>query len=255
MGQKLGQHFLQNKEAIEKIVGLVEPRRGELIVEIGPGEGALTIPLAVVCKNSGARLIAIEKDRRLAGKIDFAEVIVGDAIKDLAEIVENYQLPATGYKLVGNIPYYITGKLLRTIEGLRPRPVKTILMVQKEVAERVSAIAPKMNLLSSAVQVWAEAEIIFTLGAKDFLPPPKVDSAVIVLTPKKNIPANLKNYYALIKRIFASPRKTLVNNLLANSALRREEVEKVLEKAGIEVGARGQNLSLDQILALEKLLY
>lgn len=255
MGQKLGQHFLQNKDAIKRIVDLVEPKHGELIIEIGPGEGALTRPLAEACNGAGARLATIERDRFLTSRIDFAEVIIGDAIKDLAEVVGRSLKKGESYKVVGNIPYYITGKLFRTLEGLKPKPIKTILMIQKEVAERVSAQAPKMNLLSCAVQIWADAEIIFTLGANDFSPPPKVDSAVITLTTKKNIPADLKNYYALIKRIFAGPRKTLANNLLGDPALTREDIARILKKAGIESEARGQNLSLEQILALEKILY
>ncbi len=213
MPSKLGQNFLINKKALEAIAKALEIKDGETIVEIGPGHGELTEILAT---ETDDKIIAIEKDGELAGFLrrkfsdnDKIEIINGDALKVLPQIPKSYILNSKSYKVVGNIPYYITGYLLRILSELENKPSLAVLTIQKEVAERLVAKPPRMNLLAAAVQFWSEPEIIGELPKEDFRPMPKVNSATIKLKPKKSSPpANQKKYYRLIKIIFKQPRKT-----------------------------------------------
>ena len=191
MPKKLGQHFLKNKAAIQKIIASLELKTGETVIEVGPGKGALTIPLIEECRKVGCNFIGIEKDARLANQlmsyasatVNQFEILTGDALKILPDLTE--KLKTDNWKLVGNIPYYITGKLLRVLSELNPpaggKPALTILMIQKEVAERIIAEPPRMNLLSAATQFWAEPKILMNLKSTDFDPAPEVDSAIITL--------------------------------------------------------------------------
>ncbi|MBI4993852.1 hypothetical protein HZC33_02775 [Candidatus Wolfebacteria bacterium] len=188
MGNYLGQHFLKNKQKLQKIVEAIDLEKGDFIIEIGPGKGALTIPLFEKYKELNCKIIAIEKDSRLAQDLrnrisSGVEIIEGDALKVLPQIIQNYKLQTINYKLVGNIPYYITGYLFRILGELKNKPSKIVLLIQREVAERVCAKPPEMNLLAASVQFWAKPEIISYVSRKDFLPPPKVESAIIKLEP------------------------------------------------------------------------
>jgi len=303
MPQKLGQHFLKNISAIKKIIAVLDIQSGETIIEVGPGKGALTLPMAENLQFTiyNLQIIAIEKDgeliRQLNKKIKDLElknikVIEGDVLKILPELVS--KLKIVNYKLVGNIPYYITGKLLRTISELKNKPAVSVLMAQKEVAERICAVPPQMNLLAAATQYWASPEIILKLKAKEFDPPPEVDSAVIKLTTKKEIndlrgpkiacdfgdlggqkvagfkndyplPSlralpkqsefnETKNYYKLVHIIFKQPRKTLANNLKDGLEISREEIEKILNTLGLPLNSRPQDISVDNILKLAQRL-
>lgn len=231
----------------------------ETIIEIGPGNGELTFPLAEECKKIGCKLIGVEKDPILVDKltnlkINKLKILKGDVLKLLPKINKTYKLKnLQTYKLVGNIPYYITGKLLRVLSELENKPQLTILMIQKEVAERLTAQPPQMNLLAAAVQFWAEPKILFTLKPGDFNPPPKVESAVIYLTPK---PPTLSSntYYQFIHAAFKQPRKTLVNNLRIGLKKPKNEIENALRTAKIDLQARPQNLSINEIKLLTTLL-
>src|SRR3989344_4254862 len=164
MFQKLCQHFLINQSAIKKMIKSLKLKSGETIVEIGPGKGALTFPLIKECGANDCKIIAVERDPELAASLELLavrnnlqiEIIKDDALKILSEITKTYKLKPISYKLVGNIPYYITGKLLRILSELKNKPSLTVLTIQKEVAERIAAVPPKMNLLAAAVQFWAE---------------------------------------------------------------------------------------------------
>jgi 16S rRNA (adenine1518-N6/adenine1519-N6)-dimethyltransferase len=273
MNKHLGQHFLINKSAISKIVTALDLQKGDIFIEIGPGKGALTLSLAenfqFLIPNS--QIIAIEKDKKLAKelkkriqnlKLKNIEIIEGDALKILPSIITNYHKirTITNYKIVGNIPYYITGKLLRLLGELitnqsyeaKPRKIENIvLMLQKEVAERIAAKPPKMNLLAAAVQFWAEPKILFTLKPKDFSPAPKVNSAVIKLTPKPmTYDLRPMTYYKFIRTLFKQPRKTILNNLRTYEVLRLEIIKDKLKKLGINPQSRPQNLSIEQIIHL-----
>ncbi len=184
--QRLGQNFLINGVKLRKIVETLDLKSDDTIIEIGPGHGELTEELRI--QNLEFRVIAVEKDKKLAENLKekFAhdeniKIIEADILKILPQIPKSYVLNSKSYKIVGNIPYYITGHLLRIVSELKNKPSLIVLTVQKEVAERICAEPPKMNLLAASVQFWAEPKIIDYISKKDFRPQPKVDSAIIKL--------------------------------------------------------------------------
>ena len=282
MGKRLGQHFLINKDKLREIVEALDLKDGDTIIEIGPGHGELTKQLTT--NNLQLKIIAIEKDKELYEKLVNSnwkldkniKFICGDILKILPELITNYQLPITNYKIVGNIPYYITGYLLRILGELENKPSLIVLTIQKEVAERVCAKVGKTNLLAASVQFWAKPEIIGYISRKDFKPAPEVDSAIIKLKirtvlPYREAPPDgysgscsgnfsekiySENYYRFIKILFKQPRKTIVNNLefrIKNLEFRAENKEKLKEKLaeiGVEQNARPQDLSIEQIKKL-----
>jgi len=249
--KNLGQNFLTNKNKIGKIIRALELKNGDTVVEIGPGHGELTKEIITRSREQETRIIAIEKDGALAEKLrgevgrygDFVEIITGDVLKILPSLIRN-----SGYKVVGNIPYYITGFILRTLGELKNKPKIIVLTVQKEVAERITAKPPKMNLLAATVQFWAEAETLDIIPKSDFSPKPKVDSAIIKLIPRET-GADPVRYYSLVRTIFKQPRKTVLNNL-SPLAKNRKFIEEKLKKNGIGAGCRPQNLNILQIKRL-----
>lgn len=276
--KKLGQNFLKNQERIKKIVDALELKTGDTVIEIGPGHGEITRELI---KNPGVKVIAIEKDVKLAKKLqeDFKfqisnfktnsngqglklKVIEGDVLKILPQIT-HCPLQPTHYKLVGNIPFYLTGYLLRTISELEHKPDISVFVLQKEVAERLASKPPKMNLLAASVQFWARPEIIGSISKKDFRPRPAVDAAIVRLSTKKGCMTRhtsfpdcrllITNYYKIVKILFKQPRKTILNNLLAAKTalgLTKGEVMEKLSKASIDPQKRGQNLGVKEIKEL-----
>ncbi len=258
LSKSLGQHFLTNKKAIADIVAATNVSKGDNIIEIGPGTGAITEPLAAVAEKVGAKLFAIEKDTKLVIDIQKAISLLrnnvehGDALELLPILVG--KLEGEPYKLVGNIPYYITGGLLRVIGELPHKPTKIVLMVQKEVAERVSAKPGAMNLLAAATQYWGSPRVLFTLKPKDFTPAPEVSSAVIEIVPKeKSGSASLETekYYRLIKIAFKQPRKTLLNNLSEGfPEVSRGGVAQILDKMSLPATSRAQDLDVSALLKL-----
>ena len=287
MSRYLGQHFLINKDKIKKIVEALDLKEGDTVIEIGPGHGELTLLLA---RNfqfpiSNFRIITIEKDKKLVQILQkkFASdknirIIEGDALKILPKLTKSYKLKAKSYKIVGNIPYYITGYLLRVLAELERKPSLIVLTIQKEVAQRIIALRqaqgkPRMNLLAASVQFWAEPEIIDYVSRKDFQPAPEVDSAVIKMMVRPALPYRKvpvlktsknysKNYYRLIKILFKQPRKTILNNILEADkrgsmriieADKRGFLSKKLHKIGVSPSDRPENLSIKQIRELSTL--
>ncbi len=230
MPRYLGQHFLKNKEKLQEIIKALDLKSGDVVIEIGPGKGALTIPLLEECKKLDCKIIEIEKDKLFAGDLKEkfknnknVEIIEGDILKILPKLTTDYGLQTTNYKIVGNIPYYITGYLFRILGELENKSESIVLLIQKEVAERVCAKKGDMNLLAASVQFWAEPKIIGYVSKNDFSPPPKVESAIIKLTPitldrRSSMQCNEDDYYKFIKILFKQPRKTILNNLLSGIA-------------------------------------
>ena len=163
------------------------------------------------------------------------------------------------YKLIANIPYYITGKLLRLMSDLEHKPERAVLMVQEEVAERICAEPPKMNRLAASVQFWADAKIVARVPKADFSPVPEVDSAVILLTTRARPQVlQAKKYYSAVRSIFAQPRKTILNNVKAGTAkqnLSKQEIEAMLDKIGIDPSARPQDLTVEGITSIAEVLF
>lgn len=263
MSKRLGQHFLVTTSALKKIAAALEVKPGDTIIEIGPGHGELTNELLAVSfellekSKLATKVIAIEKDAKLARRLKerFSEkavvdVIEGDVLIVLPDVVKNYKLKATSYKLTGNIPYYVTGYLLRTIGDLEPKPERCVFTVQKEVAERLTAVPPRMNRLAASVQFWAEPRILTVLPGSGFRPRPKVDSAVVVLKTRGFKPGtNPQAYYKAVRVLFQQPRKTLSNNL-TEAGLSRKDANEVLKRNGLDPDLRPQNLDIQDILRI-----
>lgn len=198
--KSLGQNFLVNEGVLDRIVQAADIAPTDTIIEIGPGTGALTKRLVA----TGARVITIEKDRRLIEPLreQFPNIEVIEA--DILSWVP----PSTGnYKVVANIPYYLTSHLLRVMLEEWPAPTLAVLMVQEEVARRMMAAPPAMNLLALSVQLYATPSMVMRVSRGSFRPMPTVDSAVIKLIPHKNPDA--QSILTLAKKFFAHKRKQM----------------------------------------------
>lgn len=254
--KSLGQHFLINKKALLCVAESLQITPAETVIEIGPGHGELT---DLLIASPAKKIIAIEKDHELTELLkekyrsvgttkDIADRITvteGDALKDLAPIIQN----VGEYSLTGNIPYYITGYLLRIVGDLENKPLRMVLTIQKEVAERICAEPPKMNRLAACVQIWGAPKIMMKLKPNDFNPPPAVDSAIIAIETKKDAPVGdtLKNYYETVGILFQQPRKTILNNLSAGLNMQKEKALALLQKAGLHGAERPENLTIETI--------
>ncbi len=260
--RSLGQNFLINAGILEKIVSAAELSLNDTVLEIGPGTGNLTKPLS----EKAGQVIAIEKDPRLIEELHEkfkntnVTIIEGDILKlDIEKLFENCKLKIENcdYKVIANIPYYITSNLLRTIFEKWPRPKLIVLTIQKEVAQRIVAKPPNMSLLALSVQFYAEPKIIGYISRGSFRPMPKVDSAIIRLTPLQGplSEARLRGsekFFKVAKAGFSGKRKQLINNLSKNFGIIRGDLLKAFKEVGIEPDVRAENLSLEQWLTLSK---
>lgn len=260
MRQKLGQHFLTNTEVPEIMTAALELAAGDTVIEVGPGHGELTQAIVAAIEKANlkdVKLVAVERDEALAAGVrerfkeyGFFEVIEADILEFLGGPAGE-ALTKNGYKLIGNIPYYLTGHLLRVVGEREIQPALTVLMTQKEVAERMAANPPRMNRLAAAVQFWAKTKLLVKVGKEEFDPPPLVDSAVILLEALQPKTASEKEmYYALIRKLFAQPRKTILNNLGGKDPEAKKKVLAALEKFSLPADARSQDLSVEQISEL-----
>jgi 16S rRNA (adenine1518-N6/adenine1519-N6)-dimethyltransferase len=249
----LGQHFLINQGVLRKIIGVIDPKPDEVIVEIGPGKGALTVALA----EKAGHIVAIEKDERLIPGLrekmpPNVEVIHGDILRtDLREVSKRAGVPAL--RLVGNIPYSISSPLLFRVLDERDVVSDCIVLLQKEVAERLTAgpgtksYAPLGILLQNEF----EARIEFSVAAGSFSPPPKVQSALLKLRRRPSAlhpEAAEEPFRAFLRAAFAERRKMLWKNLS------RRATPAALEAAYAELGlarnVRAEELSPDVLVAL-----
>jgi len=264
MPKKLGQHFLNNPEIIEKIIKSANLKSTDVVLEIGPGEGVLTEKLAEKCQ----KVIAVEIDNKLVKLLHNKlrnnkniTIIHDDILKiNLPKLYSRYELQSTDYKLIANIPYYITSKILRVFLETENPPKEIILMVQKEVAERIIASSGKMSKLSISVQYYGKVEYFFTVKKENFNPPPKVDSAVIRILPiakrrEKNEEREKKDkeFFKIIRAGFCARRKTLANNISNSLHLDKKLVEKKLKTVSILPTARAQELSIKKWKELSNL--
>jgi 16S rRNA (adenine1518-N6/adenine1519-N6)-dimethyltransferase len=246
----MGQNFLRDQNQIKRIIESSQIKEEELILEIGGGEGALTFDLVKKAK----KVICIEKDRELAQKLkDFniknLEVIEGDIL----ELFKDDKLDIKGlkdYKVVANIPYYLTSILIRNLLEAKNTPKDIFLMIQKEVAERICSKPPQMSILSVSVQYYANPKMLFKVSKGCFYPQPKIDSAFIQITPK-GIKKN-DSFFKIVKAGFSSPRKQLINNLSNGLGMSREEVITYL--GNIKPEQRAETLSLDDWIRLHNTL-
>ena len=251
MGKKLGQHFLKNEKWAELVAA--ELSQFKTVIEIGPGLGALTekIVLNILPETN---FLAVEKDFRfiplLEKRFPSVKFIEGDILKVLPDLMREQK---DEYAIVGNIPYYLTGFLLREIGDSENRPRQCIFMTQKEVAERICAEEGKMNKLAASVQLWGAPKILASIPRKDFSPPPKVESAIIEIScPKSNRNSNFASVFLVIRSIFAQPRKTLLNNLSTVVDLPKDKIFGEIKNLGLSENSRPQDLDIAKISEIAK---
>lgn len=264
MPAPLGQHFLTDTETLQIIAEAAGIQSRETIIEIGPGTGALTRQLArIFTAVGGKRLIALERDSKLAAELpgrikdvaSFLEVQQGNALELLPAITREMEATNAIYSITGNIPYYITGQLLRIIGELSHKPRTVVLTLQREVAERLSAKPPHMNLLAANVQHWADVAVVRLVPRSAFRPVPNVDSAVVRLTPRVSDEPNDARYHAFVRALFKQPRKTIGNNLRPYATalgMPKEALEKILAETGVVSSDRPQLLPRETIERLTR---
>lgn len=254
---KLGQNFLRDPRAVERIVAALGDLAFSTVLEIGPGDGAITAALA----DRAARVLAIELDSELAAglraqfpssRVNVVEQSVLDF--DFAAAASGARLP-----VAGNLPYYITSPILHRLAASHAALDRAVLMVQREVADRVTASPGSSNygLLSATVQLYGPVEALFTLPPSAFTPPPQVHSTVFRwrLQPRfSELAVEESAFIALLRRAFAQKRKTLVNNLRA-SGISSAAVAEALDRAAIDPKSRAESLSLESFAALWQALH
>ena len=256
--KSLGQNFLQDDEIIEKIFHVAAAQPSDWVMEIGPGTGALTTHLVEQVE----KVVAIELDHALVTtlkqqfvdnkNISFIEGNILDI--NLQELLETSGFSQHSYKIIANIPYYITAPIIRTLLSLKYQPVSMTLMVQDEVAERLAALPGDMSMLSLMAQYYATVEKKFFVPKEAFDPVPKVDSAVIQIVPKRAFdPEEDRKVFRLARAGFSARRKTLVNNLSSSLSVPKEEVEEKLKSLGLRSDIRAQALSVDNWEYLSKI--
>lgn len=253
--KNLGQHWLKDKDILSAIAGYADLTSNDVVVEIGPGLGTLTWFLTKLA----GRVIAVEFDTALAKKLAASELTDDNLIVKNEDFL-HFDLEALpeGYKIVGNIPYYITGKIIRKILAARNRPEVAVLLVQKEVAERIAAEPGDMSILSVITQYYSEVSLGRIVSADKFTPPPKVDSQVVVLKPFSHGHNELrstdleKKFLLVVKAGFSARRKKLHTSLAGGLGISLEQAKQILEDAEIDSNLRAQNLSIDDWVRLAK---
>lgn len=253
----LGQNFLISQRAFDCILEAAELSLADTVLEVGPGIGSLTQRLA----DGAGRVVAIELDRKMLAVLeetltgrgnvhlvqgDFLEL---DPVATLREALSLAEDAPLSFKLVANLPYYITSAALRHVLTASVRPERLVVMLQRDVARRIVAADGKMSLLAVSVQVFGDPEIVCTVPAGAFVPPPKVDSAVlrVVLHEEPRVPEEeLDAFFAVVRAGFREKRKQLHNSLTRNLPHGREEVDDALRAAGVEPTRRAETLSIDE---------
>ncbi|MAG28926.1 ribosomal RNA small subunit methyltransferase A [bacterium] len=259
--QDRGQNFLIDEKILNSIIKLSNIKKQDNILEIGPGFGVLTNELL----SNGAKVLAIESDKKFSNhlakqyskKKNF-KLEQKDILKISNQEISNYL--GKDYRVISNIPYQITGKIIKKfISSDLPKPESALLLVQKEVADRINAGPGKMSLLGISVQLYAKPKIVLDVPKESFWPAPKVDSCLLEISrisSKPNYDINEDKFWQLARIGFSSPRKQLRNNIANSLNMDQEAVKSALKKSGLKHTARSQELSIEQwisfLAALER---
>lgn len=241
--KSLGQHWLSDHDVLADIVAAADVTADDTVLEIGPGPGTLTKHLVALA----GQVVAVEFDQKLAlelptrVKANNLQVVQSDILRfDLTKLPSDYVV-------VANIPYYLTSKLVRVLSESSNQAKTVVLLVQKEVAERLAAPAGQMSLLSVSAQFYWRVELDSVVPAALFTPPPKVDSQVVVMQriDGGRFSVDQSVFFRLVKAGFSARRKTLQNSLAGGLRISREAAGELLEAADLSPTARPQELSLD----------
>jgi 16S rRNA (adenine1518-N6/adenine1519-N6)-dimethyltransferase len=255
----LGQNFLADPVHLDRIVAAAELARDDVVIEVGPGVGTLTARLAA----QAGRVVAVELDASLLPALhetlaicDNVAIVQGDILQlDPGQLslvtghwpMANYQLNIDHYKVVANLPYYITSAAIRHFLTAAPPATLLVFTIQREVAQRIVATPPDMSLLAVSVQYFARPEIVARIPAGAFYPPPKVDSAILRLRPWGRPPVDAPDddaFFAVVRAGFGQRRKQLRNSLRANLGLPQDQIDAMLVQASVEAQRRAETLTL-----------
>jgi 16S rRNA (adenine1518-N6/adenine1519-N6)-dimethyltransferase len=249
--KSLGQNFLKDRQVVERIAISAALDPDDVVLEIGPGRGILSEELMRYVR----KVVAVELDKNLVDGLEKKfkgeegfEVVHGDILAvNLTDMMAPYRYE--GYKVVANIPYYITSKIIRLFLESDNPPKEMILMMQLEVAERILAEPGDMSILAVSVQYYADVKFLIEVDRECFDPAPEVDSAVVRITPKISDGPRDKEedklFFRVVRAGFSARRKTLLNNLTNSFHLDRAMVENILMENGFSVYTRAQELSVD----------
>jgi 16S rRNA (adenine1518-N6/adenine1519-N6)-dimethyltransferase len=255
--KSLGQHFLVDASVLKTVLEAAELSTADTVIEVGPGLGILTAELV---RRTG-NVIAVELDTNLASVLERRlaslgnlRVINADILKiSLSELLER----TSDYKVVANLPYYITSPVLRYFVEASPKPSLMVVMVQKEVGEAIVAGPGKMSLLAVSLQAYSKPRIISHVPAQCFYPQPKVDSAIVrfdvLPKPAVNV-ADMDGFFDLVRAGFSLPRKQLHNSLAHSLGMKTTEITLLLERANIDSKRRAETLSLEEWARLYEVL-
>jgi 16S rRNA (adenine1518-N6/adenine1519-N6)-dimethyltransferase len=269
----LGQNFLTDPVHLDRIAAAAELSREDVVIEVGPGVGTLTVRLAA----QAGRVVAVELDASLLpalretlaacanvaivqgdilqldpGQLSMANSqwpIVNDQPSDHVGslTIDHFPLTIDQYKVVANLPYYITSAAIRHFLTAAPPAALLVFTIQREVAQRIVAKPPDMSLLAVSVQYFARPEIIARIPAGAFYPPPKVDSAILRLRPWDRPPVDAPDddaFFSVVRAGFGQRRKQLRNSLRANLGLAQDRVDAILAQAGVDAQRRAETLTL-----------
>lgn len=243
--KSLGQHWLHDTSVLNRICEAAKLEPTDTVLEIGPGLGTLTSQLVQRVE----QVVAVEFDESLAR--DLPSRVVAENLQVYSQDILSFDLTklTSGYKVVANIPYYLTSNLIRTLSESVNQPERIVILVQKEVAERVAAKPGSMSLLSVSAQLYWEVSLGDVVPANLFTPPPKVDSRVLIMQ-RRSSPlfpeSDEKQLFRAVKAGFSSRRKKLRSSLSAGLRITKPEASKLLESAKINPDMRPQELSLQQ---------
>ncbi len=262
--KSLGQHWLKDREILDRIVIEADINEGDFVLEIGPGLGTLTSSLLRASGKTG-KVLAVEFDPSLARKLpaQFPGKNLTVINTDFLDFNLN-QLPKN-YKVAANVPYYITSKIVEKLLTSDNKPSTAALLVQKEVAERICAKSGDLSILSIASQVYADCELGQFVPRELFTPPPKVDSQVVILkileknrleifNQQHNCQISEKQFFRVIKAGFAARRKKISKALSANLAISKDQAIRILSQANVSPDIRAQDISIEEWLEITRYL-
>lgn len=264
----LGQHFILDKDSLNKMTEAANLTESDLVIEIGAGLGSLTRELS----QKAGKVIAIEKDPnliRILPKINSDLMNVEYLEKNILSLDDSFfeekfsnwtgsvktngrEVPES-YKIVSNLPFYITSAIIRQFLEASPKPEVMVIMIQKEVAERIIAGPPSESVLGISVKFYGEPEIVTKVNSNNFWPEPQVDSSILKITPYQAPKWEVKDtegFFRLVKAGFRQKRKQLKNSLSHGLELSKDEASKILKSADIDPTRRAQTLSVEDWVSL-----
>lgn len=250
--KSLGQHWLRDRLVLSHIADCADVQPGDTVLEIGPGLGTLTSELLRRSK----KVIAVEYDAGLARKLPGQ--FPGKNLTVINQDILSFDLAVlpAGYKVVANVPYYITSKIVQRLMTSNNKPSVAVLLVQKEVAERMAAHPGDMSILAISAQIFADVSLGDVVPAELFTPPPKVDSQVVILQTKQPDFGGVseKEFFRVVKAGFSARRKKLSTALAGGLGISKDAAKEYLERLEVDSGARAEDLTLMQWRSLARII-